>query len=632
MIRGYKNLLALLLIVMLVSSALPNVYAQFYAKILDVKGPSRVDLRDSVVVTVKIEYNFERRAYLFVGIYDWSSGKWVAYNWDYKYSKVGRNVRTYKLEFHAPGKQGVYRYSVVVFYKVFGNSNWNLADTVNLTITVGMTSGRDQYEPDNKPEYAKSISPGESQVRSISPAGDVDWVRFVLNRASRVIIYTSGNGEGDTVLELYNDDFGLVAMNDDYGNSFWSRIEVMLNPGIYFVKVKPYNKNGVIKNYILTLEIEGNGGSSWSENIDLSELPKAVRRAEVKVEESGTYSYIINVPPITGSLDISFWTPVTTSMGCSYKMIVYDPENRVAAKKLLSGREMRIIVGRPMQGLWRIDVIVEKTGDLKYCMYSITFSGSLLLKERDIGGGRRVRVELWVDPSSFYEVGKYALYYLNVSVYKDGRVVGTGGSKIEGDTLKEVWVLLGVDRRTGPEVYFDTRNIVFLTQHWRMGEKPSLGVLNYMDSVKKKIEEAEDVALLKEAALSLFFHYLSKITIVVSLTGNLNEGIKIKGETLNKIYDIFGYFRKIYEKLVGKKDLYPPPDFDPNKYTTFELPVYLAYGLQKTSSVKIPIWVKWYKEGSNKLNIWVKVKINKQYGYDYWIEPAQYTIDVSING
>ena len=102
----------------------------------------------------------------------------------------------------------------------------------------------DAYEPDD-PIVANIIATdGTPETHSIMPAGDVDWVKFILQDTSNVVIQTNGSS-GDTQMWLYGPDtYSLdnpIAYNDDNGTDHFSTIvrsgEYALPPGTYLVKI-----------------------------------------------------------------------------------------------------------------------------------------------------------------------------------------------------------------------------------------------------------------------------------------------------------------------------------------------------------------------------------------------------------
>ena len=62
----------------------------------------------------------------------------------------------------------------------------------------------DSYEDDDTYDKARLITDGELQTHSFYPAGDLDWVTFTLDSAAEVTVETSGPGDADTEMWLYN--------------------------------------------------------------------------------------------------------------------------------------------------------------------------------------------------------------------------------------------------------------------------------------------------------------------------------------------------------------------------------------------------------------------------------------------
>ncbi len=116
---------------------------------------------------------------------------------------------------------------------------------------------QDAYEPDDTPEQATWLFPGLTKTGySISPAGDVDWVKFTLEEDSNIILETSG-GSGDTILYLYKSDGITEITNDDNGgNDLFSRITTFLLRGTYFAKVRAFSPDDNIESYSVMLTRE----------------------------------------------------------------------------------------------------------------------------------------------------------------------------------------------------------------------------------------------------------------------------------------------------------------------------------------------------------------------------------------
>jgi hypothetical protein len=145
-------------------------------------------------------------------------------------------------------------------------SNW--LDPVNTgAMTVnGITqpSVGDSYEPDNTSAQAKTIALGTSQIHSIRPATDIDWVKFQLTTPSAVLIQTAGPAGGDTRMWLYNSSLQEIRSNDDIDptSNFYSFINtcdvVNLPAGTYYVKVDEFGNNNEISSYKLSLSAGNN--------------------------------------------------------------------------------------------------------------------------------------------------------------------------------------------------------------------------------------------------------------------------------------------------------------------------------------------------------------------------------------
>jgi hypothetical protein len=124
--------------------------------------------------------------------------------------------------------------------------------------------GGDVYENDNTYFSAKYIYSGSTQIHSIFPLADYDWVKFDLTAASYVDIKTSG-GTDNTVMYLY-DSAGVAAgtpinFNDDIcgdpncGYNYFSQIKTNLPAGTYYARISQKNNNMLISGYNLDLSI-----------------------------------------------------------------------------------------------------------------------------------------------------------------------------------------------------------------------------------------------------------------------------------------------------------------------------------------------------------------------------------------
>jgi hypothetical protein len=100
-------------------------------------------------------------------------------------------------------------------------------------------------EPNDSPEEALDIGVLTSGVEltisgCILPGGDVDYYAVVVEEPLDLVIETSGSGDGDSILSLYDGQKEEIARDDDGGEGTWSRIAELLEPGTYYLKVEAY--------------------------------------------------------------------------------------------------------------------------------------------------------------------------------------------------------------------------------------------------------------------------------------------------------------------------------------------------------------------------------------------------------
>lgn len=105
---------------------------------------------------------------------------------------------------------------------------------------------RSRYPFDEKPIAELTVG-GAPVDTDIGTAGEVDWYRFVVDKAGRFVIKTSG--KTDVVMSLHGpgNQTSLIAFDDDSGVGLNARIQRRLDPGTYFVQVRHYGQTGVGK-------------------------------------------------------------------------------------------------------------------------------------------------------------------------------------------------------------------------------------------------------------------------------------------------------------------------------------------------------------------------------------------------
>ena len=92
---------------------------------------------------------------------------------------------------------------------------------------------------------AEEIAVGRDNAGELNETEPLRWYRFSIGAedGGRFVLETTGEGSEtgvDTVLELFASDGTMIAANDDAtgGTSLYSRIEELLEPGEYFLRVR----------------------------------------------------------------------------------------------------------------------------------------------------------------------------------------------------------------------------------------------------------------------------------------------------------------------------------------------------------------------------------------------------------
>ncbi len=111
----------------------------------------------------------------------------------------------------------------------YSSAKFSFDGTTPVTHNVALVSvfEPDQFEPDNVPAQAKTISKDGTRQDHSLPAGDIDWVKFEAVQGKTYVIETFGRPgiATDTVIEL-RDSVAAVADNDDklYPSDLFSKI------------------------------------------------------------------------------------------------------------------------------------------------------------------------------------------------------------------------------------------------------------------------------------------------------------------------------------------------------------------------------------------------------------------------
>jgi YD repeat-containing protein len=133
-------------------------------------------------------------------------------------------------------------------------------NVVNAQLTVTTSACAADNEPDDSSDKAMAVGLNSSTKRSICPETDVDWFKFTLTVPSSLRLETSGVGNDDTRLWLYDStlDASKAKFNDDKVGSYYSKLAfdctTPLVAGTYFVKVDEYGQNAKIPEYTLHVQ------------------------------------------------------------------------------------------------------------------------------------------------------------------------------------------------------------------------------------------------------------------------------------------------------------------------------------------------------------------------------------------
>jgi len=134
------------------------------------------------------------------------------------------------------------------------SSNANVFTSPTYNFTVVSNDNVDLFEKDNGFSYAGELAFDVNQTRRIHPVGDLDISQFVVPLSGTIEIETFGSS-GNTYLRLYAENKTLIAYDDANGTNLFSRIEMNLIAGTYYVAVTENGNDAIIDNYVLSLSV-----------------------------------------------------------------------------------------------------------------------------------------------------------------------------------------------------------------------------------------------------------------------------------------------------------------------------------------------------------------------------------------
>ncbi|MEW5825239.1 MAG: hypothetical protein AB1778_00200 [Candidatus Bipolaricaulota bacterium] len=129
--------------------------------------------------------------------------------------------------------------------------------TFDYTLTVepgSCPAALDEVEPNDDEETAMALTLPCEVLAEVSPT-DLDGFSFTLDHAATLLLETSGDGDGDTYMCLYDEDGATVGCDDDSGDGLWSKLVVDLEPGTYWITVELYAGDTTVS-YVLSVEEE----------------------------------------------------------------------------------------------------------------------------------------------------------------------------------------------------------------------------------------------------------------------------------------------------------------------------------------------------------------------------------------
>ncbi|NHJ84551.1 MAG: hypothetical protein FK734_03765 [Asgard group archaeon] len=142
------------------------------------------------------------------------------------------------------------------FYFIRVEESGNDAEIDSYSIIISATQIRDEYESDDSPAYCIELVANSTYIRSINPADDIEYFTYTITSTCDVILETSGDPSGDTVMGVCTvaDQYELTKIdeNDDGGEGAYSKIVLTDQaPGTYYVLIWSYNYMIWIGNYSL---------------------------------------------------------------------------------------------------------------------------------------------------------------------------------------------------------------------------------------------------------------------------------------------------------------------------------------------------------------------------------------------
>jgi len=158
----------------------------------------------------------------------------------------------------------VLKWNNTVFFKAVDAAG-NESEVVSLDVTnidpVGDAVFRDNHSFATAYDLGTDDSIKSANDAAILDQKEKDYYSFKLTKRADIVLETSGPDDSDTYLNLYGSEENRIATNNNYGDSYFSKISKTLDPGTYYVEV---TNNGYqpIDNYSLTVTVTPAGNLS----------------------------------------------------------------------------------------------------------------------------------------------------------------------------------------------------------------------------------------------------------------------------------------------------------------------------------------------------------------------------------
>lgn len=193
---------------------------------------------------------------------------------------------------------------------------------------LSVTATADGYEPDNTVGELNAgtdplLTPGVPQTHSISPLGDIDYVKFHLNNPASITLETIGPNPtlDDTEMWLYDSSLNQIDYNDDKSPVDWySYIQrcaatdvpsTELPAGDYYVRIDKRGGDAEIASYDITLNI--NSGCIPNTAVDIGGSVSQNYWTHLGTTNTQSYAGVNAAPAQVSALDNV--TPLIASIG-----------------------------------------------------------------------------------------------------------------------------------------------------------------------------------------------------------------------------------------------------------------------------------------------------------------------------